>query len=134
QQDRAVSLQTSIRDLSAARPAAAAKLPLREKQWEPKAWAVVSHLPRVLQEAYLLTLHDYPTLTPDDQKKFIQLVDDVGGVSKSDQAAAGAILRAQFPATASQDKIAEARRHPHETCFLISDAVAKAKAQHGRRR
>jgi hypothetical protein len=124
-----ITMSSSVQTLKASRPAGAAKLPEVQRQREGRTFAVISRLPLVLQEAYLVTLHDYPNLPPADQKQFLAIVDSLGFLPKNVQSRAADLLNAQFPAKVSAEKIAKARSHPHETCFLINTAIARAKAQ-----
>ena len=58
---------------------------------------MIGSFPLVLQEAYLVTLHDYPNLPPAEQQKFLEIVNTLGALPKEVQSRAADLLNAQFP-------------------------------------
>jgi hypothetical protein len=126
-----VTLQSSIQALKATRKASVAQLPARARPQEARTFAVISQLPLLFQEAYMVTCRDYPHLDPADQQKFRDLVMTLGSVSNDQRHQVVAALTAQYNAAKpDKDKIQEMRLHEHETCFLINKALAKAAGRH----
>ena len=62
-------LETSVTALKASHTAITARLPKNLQHSEPRAFAIVSQLPMVLQEAYLRTAKGYASLGMEDAER-----------------------------------------------------------------
>ena len=118
-----IDLSTSVQALKQSHPAAADQLPGQVRAQEPEALKVLYKLPLVFQEAYLITCQDYGSLGPGDQQKFGNLVNALAVLPRGQQARLVATLGSKIKAM-SKDQIGAARSKPHDTCFLISAALA----------
>jgi hypothetical protein len=121
-------LLSSVAALKEANPAAVAQLPRAQRRVEPQAMALIGQLPLVLQESYFITLQDYPTMEPAEQRQVNRLLQGLATLAKPKQAGlVTAVTKTFTRVEASPGRLAAARRRPHETLLMLAGPLRRAR-------
>jgi len=121
-------LASEVDALKERHPGIMEKLGSDLRRWDRTDLPLVEDLPLIAQRSYLLTLEDYGSLEPRDQRRVHDLLEKVAGLPADDRQAFVDHATRSFDAIlASPTQLATARKAPHQTCLKLGDEVDEMK-------
>jgi hypothetical protein len=128
--DVPVGFMTDLDSLNYRHTQLAAQLPTDLRRLDSRAFTVVLGLPRVVQYAYLRTVEDYRTLSPNDQLQLGKVIKGLADLGPRE----GAFIEAASPAFTALENSSDLQRPSasgwHQTCFKLLGELDRLAAAH----
>jgi hypothetical protein len=122
-------LATDVDALKQRHPAAVTKLPALMRSMDKNALALVEQLPLLAQDAYLLSVENYPTLQPDEKGQVETVMRALSELPTADQPRFKEAAAKTFTTLTSDTKqLAAARKTPVATASRLKSTIDQLKA------
>lgn len=119
-------LQTEVQALKDRHPALTANLPVELRRLDRDTGPLLERMPLLVQDVYYRTVEDYPSLSPDDQRRLGDTLRGLHSVSAVDQTTLVNEAAKEFgPIQADASQRKDALNRSHQTLFRLQDVMKR---------